>query len=120
MNRPVFKARGRRGSVLVFVLALIVLLSILAMRLLDETMQEIRHVSQFHRRDNLDKTPARNGLTPAVGRQLAVPAPRAPTGTSRGFIGKRRERRPQPHLEQFCLVLLDESLELNAALGILR
>ena len=51
---------------MVFVLALIVLLSILAMRLLDETMQEIRHVSQFHRRDNL-RLHAYSALEVALG-----------------------------------------------------
>jgi hypothetical protein len=43
----------RRGSILVFVLALIVLLSVLSTRLMEETVQELRHVSQFHRRDDL-------------------------------------------------------------------
>ncbi len=42
-----------RGSILVFVLAMIVLLSVLSMRLMEETVQELRHVSQFHRRDDL-------------------------------------------------------------------
>ncbi|MDA0724572.1 MAG: hypothetical protein O3B25_09960, partial [Verrucomicrobia bacterium] len=46
-------ARHRRGSVLIFVLAIIVLLSVLAMRLLEETVREMEHVSQFHRRDAL-------------------------------------------------------------------
>ena len=41
------------GSVLVFVLAMVVLLSVLAMRLMNETMREIQHLSQFHRRDAL-------------------------------------------------------------------
>ena len=44
---------GRKGSILVFILALIVLLSVLCMRLMQETVQELRHVSQFHRRDDL-------------------------------------------------------------------
>ena len=43
----------KRGSILVFVLALIVLLGVLSMRLMKETVQELRHVSQFHRRDDL-------------------------------------------------------------------
>ena len=44
---------NRKGSILVFVLALIVLLSVLSFRLAEETIQELRHVSQFHRRDDL-------------------------------------------------------------------
>ena len=43
----------RRGAILVLVLAIIVLLSILAIRLLEEAMQEARHASQFHGRDDL-------------------------------------------------------------------
>ena len=66
MNRMLSKVRKRRGSVLVFVLALIVLLSVLAMRLLDETMQEIRHVSQFHKRDDL-RLHAYSALEVALG-----------------------------------------------------
>ena len=42
-----------KGSILVFILALIVLLSVLCMRLMEETIQELRHVSQFHKRDDL-------------------------------------------------------------------
>lgn len=34
-------------------LALVVLLSVLAMRLMEETVHEMRHMSQFHRRDDL-------------------------------------------------------------------
>ncbi|MFP6901254.1 MAG: hypothetical protein VCA36_09945, partial [Opitutales bacterium] len=41
------------GSVLIFVLALVVLLSALALRLMEETVREMEHVSQFHRRDDL-------------------------------------------------------------------
>ena len=51
---------------MVFVLAIIVLLSVLTMRLLEETMQEIRHVSQFHRRDNL-RLHAYSALEVALG-----------------------------------------------------
>ena len=43
----------KKGSVLVFVLALIVFISVLCVRLMKETTQELRHVSQFHRRDDL-------------------------------------------------------------------
>ncbi len=43
----------RRGAILVFVLALIVFISVLCMRLMKETVQELRHVSQHHRRDDL-------------------------------------------------------------------
>ena len=42
---------NNKGSILVFILALIVLLSVLCMRLMEETVQELRHVSQFHKRD---------------------------------------------------------------------
>lgn len=56
----------RRGSVLVFVLALIVLLSVLSVRLMEETVQELRHVSQFHRRDDL-RMHAYSALDLAVG-----------------------------------------------------
>jgi len=48
------KHRSRTsGSVLIFVLALVVLLSVMAMRLMDESIREMEHVSQFHRRDDL-------------------------------------------------------------------
>ena len=43
----------KRGSILVFVLGLIVLLGTLCLRLMEETVQELRHVSQFHKRDDL-------------------------------------------------------------------
>ena len=56
----------RRGSILVFVLALIVLLSVLSTRLMEETVQELRHVSQFHRRDDL-RMHAYSALDLAVG-----------------------------------------------------
>ena len=57
---------SKRGSILVFVLALIVLLSVLCLRLMEETVQELRHVSQFYRRDNL-RTHAYSGLDVAAG-----------------------------------------------------
>ena len=60
------KKRRKSGSILVFVLALIVLLSVLCMRLMEETMQELRHVSQFHRRDDL-RMHAYSALDVAVG-----------------------------------------------------
>lgn len=56
----------KRGSILVFVLALIVLLSVLSVRLMEETVQELRHVSQFHRRDDL-RIHAYSALDLAVG-----------------------------------------------------
>ncbi len=56
----------KRGSILVFILALIVLLSVLCMRLMQETVQELRHVSQFHRRDDL-RMHAYSALDVAVG-----------------------------------------------------
>ena len=43
----------KRGSILVFVLGLVVLLGTLCLRLMEETVQELRHVSQFHKRDDL-------------------------------------------------------------------
>lgn len=55
-----------KGSILVFILALIVLLSVLCMRLMQETVQELRHVSQFHRRDDL-RMHAYSALDVAVG-----------------------------------------------------
>jgi general secretion pathway protein K len=60
------KARHRKGSVLIFVLAIIVLLSVLAMRLLEETVREMEHVSQFHRRDDL-RLQAYSALEVALG-----------------------------------------------------
>lgn len=56
----------RKGSILVFVLAIIVLLSVLSLRLMKETMQELRHVSQFHKRDDL-RTYAYSALDLTVG-----------------------------------------------------
>ena len=58
--------KKNKGSILVFILALIVLLSILCMRLMQETVQELRHVSQFHRRDDL-RMHAYSALDLAVG-----------------------------------------------------
>jgi len=52
-QNPTKGHKRHSGSVLVFVLALIVLLSVLAMRLVNETVSEMRHMSQFHRRDDL-------------------------------------------------------------------
>lgn len=60
------KRNQRRGSILVFVLALIVLLSVLSLRLMKETTQELRHVSQFHKRDDL-RTYAYSALDLTVG-----------------------------------------------------
>ena len=56
----------KKGSVLVFVLALIVFISVLCVRLMKETTQELRHVSQFHRRDDL-RTYAYSALDLVVG-----------------------------------------------------
>ena len=47
------KLLKKRGSILVFVLGLVVLLGTLCLRLMEETVQELRHVSQFHKRDDL-------------------------------------------------------------------
>ena len=60
------KFRKSKGSILVFVLALIVLLGVLSLRLMKETVQELRHVSQFHKRDDL-RTYAYSALDLAVG-----------------------------------------------------
>ena len=60
------KRNQTRGSILVFVLALIVLLSVLSLRLMKETTQELRHVSQFHKRDDL-RTYAYSALDLTVG-----------------------------------------------------
>ena len=43
----------KRGAILVFVLGLVVLLGTLCLRLMEETIHELRHVSQFHKRDDL-------------------------------------------------------------------
>ena len=59
-------AKNSRGSVLVFVLAMIVLLSVLSLRLMKETTQELRHVSQFHKRDDL-RTYAYSAMDLTVG-----------------------------------------------------
>ena len=56
----------RRGSVLVFILVLIVLISVLSMRLIEEGVREINHLSQFHRRDDL-RLHAYSALDVAVG-----------------------------------------------------
>ena len=56
----------KKGSILVFVLALIVFVSVLSVRLMKETTQELRHVSQFHRRDDL-RTYAYSALDIVVG-----------------------------------------------------
>lgn len=57
---------NNKGSILVFILALIVLLSVLCMRLMEETVQELRHVSQFHKRDDL-RVHAHSALNLAIG-----------------------------------------------------
>lgn len=58
--------KKKKGSILVFVLALIVFISVLSIRLMKETTQELRHVSQFHRRDDL-RTFAYSALDVAAG-----------------------------------------------------
>ena len=55
-----------KGSILVFVLAMIVLLAVLSLRLMKETTQELRHVSQFHKRDDL-RTYAYSAMDLTVG-----------------------------------------------------
>ena len=60
------KRQKKAGSVLVFILALVVLLSVLALRLMEETIREIQHMSQFHRRDDL-RIHAYSALEIAVG-----------------------------------------------------
>ena len=49
-----------------FLLAMIVLLSVLSLRLMKETTQELRHVSQFHKRDDL-RTYAYSAMDLTVG-----------------------------------------------------
>jgi hypothetical protein len=58
--------KSKRGAILVFVLALISFISVLCVRLMDETVQELRHVSQHHRRDDL-RVSAYSALDLAVG-----------------------------------------------------
>jgi len=59
-------SKKSRGSILVFVLALIVLIGVLSLRLMEETIQELRHVSQYHKRDDL-RLHAYSALDLAVG-----------------------------------------------------
>ena len=56
----------RKGSILVFILALIVLLSVLCLRLMEEGIREARHLDQFHRKDDL-RIHAYSALDIAVG-----------------------------------------------------
>ncbi len=58
--------QSKKGAILVFVLALIVFISVLCLRLMEETVQELRHVSQQHRRDDL-RVNAYSALDLAVG-----------------------------------------------------
>ena len=58
--------QANKGSILVFVLAMIVLLAVLSLRLMKETTQELRHVSQFHKRDDL-RTYAYSAMDLTVG-----------------------------------------------------
>jgi hypothetical protein len=50
MNRS---RNSKKGAILVFVLGLVVLLGSLCLRLMEETVQELRLVSQYHKRDDL-------------------------------------------------------------------
>jgi hypothetical protein len=65
-RKPTRDCRRKAGSVLIFVLALVVLLSVLGMRLMEETIREMQHMSQFHRRDDL-RIHAYSALEIAVG-----------------------------------------------------
>ena len=56
---------SKKGSILML-MSIIVFVSVLSMRLMKETTQELRHVSQFHRRDDL-RTYAYSALDLAVG-----------------------------------------------------
>jgi len=56
----------RKGSILIFILALIVLLSVLCLRLMEEGIREARHLDQFHRKDDL-RIHAYSALDIAVG-----------------------------------------------------
>ncbi|MDB4331386.1 general secretion pathway protein GspK [bacterium] len=60
------KNNKQTGSILIFVLVLIVLLSVIATRLMQETIQEMRYVSQQHFRDNL-RTHAYSVLDLSIG-----------------------------------------------------
>ena len=44
---------SKKGAILVFVLGLVVLLGSLCLRLMEETVKELRLVSQYHKRDDL-------------------------------------------------------------------
>ena len=56
----------RRGSILVFILVVIVVISVLSLRLIEEGIREINHLSQFHRRDDL-RMHAYSAMDVAVG-----------------------------------------------------
>lgn len=45
--------KSKKGAILIFVLGLVVLLGSLCLRLMEETVQELRLVSQYHKRDDL-------------------------------------------------------------------
>jgi len=45
--------KPKKGAILVFVLGLVVLLGSLCLRLMEETVKELRLVSQYHKRDDL-------------------------------------------------------------------
>ena len=45
--------KSKKGAILVFVLGLVVLLGSLCLRLMNETVQELRLVSQYHKKDEL-------------------------------------------------------------------
>ena len=47
------KLNSKKGAILVFVLGLVVLLGSLCLRLMEETVKELRLVSQYHKRDDL-------------------------------------------------------------------
>lgn len=107
----------RRGSILVFVLALIVLLSVLSSRLMEETVQELRHVSQFHRRDDL-RMHAYSALDLTVGvlsefqlLEGKLYAPVQGWGDPIGYSGLS----PLDPLVRWSIRLTDESAKLSLA-----
>ena len=49
----IFRQKAQKGSILIFVLGLIILISVISVRLMEETTQELRHVTQTFRKDEL-------------------------------------------------------------------
>ena len=49
----IFRQKAQKGSILIFVLGLIILISVISIRLMEETTRELRHVTQTFRKDEL-------------------------------------------------------------------